>query len=277
MDAESVRTRLRDVARLPDDELDLLEGALLVATTVRPELDLAGGRAAFEALAAAARERLRGIAGEEERLQALLAFVYEERGFHGDEEEYDHPRNSDLAQVLERRAGLPITLAVLLCELGRRVGVPLRGVGFPGHFLVRFLGQPGVFLDPFERGRRLSEQDCRELFRKVTGGQVRFHPRWLEPASGREVLARMLRNLKGAFLRRDQLDHALEAITRLLLVDPGAVEELRDRGRLHLRRRDWARARADLGEYLERVPEAADKEQIEAELVRAQLETWSLN
>lgn len=277
MDPETVRNRLRHVARLPDDELDLLEGALLVATTVRPELDLERARAAFEALALAARERLRGVAGEEERLAALLRFVYEERGFHGDEEDYDHPRNSDLPAVLERGAGLPITLAIVLCELGRRVGVPLRGVGFPGRFLVRFEGAPGVFIDPFQGGRRLSEQDCRELFRQVTGGKLRFHPRWLEPAPGREVLARMLRNLKGAFLRRDQLERALEAITRLLLVEPDAVEELRDRGRLRLRRRDWSGARTDLVEYLRRAPGAADRAEVEAELARAQLEVWSLN
>lgn len=275
METEQARARLAAlVAR--GEELDLLEGALLIASTGRT-LDLARARADFEALAEEARARLAGVTGEVERLEALLAFVYGERGFRGDAEGYDHPRNSHLDQVLARRAGIPITLAVLLIELGRRLGVPLAGVGFPGHFLVRFQGRPMRLLDPFHGGRALSEQECRERFRQVTGGKVRFHPRYLEPAPRLEVLARMLRNLKGAHLRRGERAQAREAITRLLLVDPGAHEELRDRGRLHMEQGAWVEARADLGEYLRRVPQAPDRAAVQGWLDACQAQLWSLN
>lgn len=276
MEPEEARARLRELAA-QGEELDLFEGALLVATTGRPDLDLAAVRAQLQALVSRARERLREFEGGPERLDALLRFVYQEQGFVGDEADYHHPRNSHVDQVLSRRAGIPISLAVVLVELGRRLGVPLAGVGFPGHFLVRFLADPPTLLDPFAGGRRLTEQDCRELFRRVTGGGVRFDPRCLLPAPRREVLARMLRNLKGAHLRRGELDQALEATTRLLLVDPEAHEELRDRGRLRLRQGDLSQGREDLLEYLRRAPQAPDRTEVQGELERAQARLWSLN
>lgn len=258
------------------EQLDLLEGALLVAGTGRA-VDEPRTRAAFEALLQAARARLSGVTGEAERLEALLAFFYAEQGFHGDAEDYHHPRNSHLDQVLARRAGIPITLALLLVELGRRLGVPLAGVGFPGHFLVRCEGQPPLLLDPFAGGRRWSEQECRERFRRITGGKVRFHPRYLEPAPRIEVLARMLRNLKGAHLRRGEHEPALAAISRLLLVDPAAHEELRDRGQLHMQRGAWREASADLREYLRRQPQAPDRPEVQAWLDSCQTGLWSMN
>jgi regulator of sirC expression with transglutaminase-like and TPR domain len=178
----------RLVAR-PDEEIPLDQAALLIAAHARPELDVAEELGRLDALAAGCKEPT---------LEGLTSHLFEELGFRGNTEHYGDPDNSYLDQVVRRRLGIPITLSLLTMEVGRRLGVPLDGVGMPGHFLVHHRAEPATFLDPFGGGRRLDATGCRVIFTGLggTGWQESF----LEPVGARTILSRMLLNLQGVFL-----------------------------------------------------------------------------
>ena len=149
----------------------------------------------------AQRARLDDLAnGAPDDPAALAAYLFVERGFAGNAVDYTDPGNSYLDEVLTRRLGIPITLAVLMMEVGRRRGMELHGVGMPGHFLVR--AGAGDLYDPFHGGRRLDEQACRAQFR-TTHGNAPFIARYLDPVAAHAILSRMLANLVHTFVRRD--------------------------------------------------------------------------
>lgn len=258
--------RLAQLASRPDEEIDLTESALQVAAAVQPDLDLGAERVRLAWLGEQAAVRLERPApvgsdrcGDGERLRRLIAFLYGELGFAGDTESYCHPDNSLLNRVLDRRRGIPLTLALVLIEVGRKAGIPLVGVGFPGHFLVRHAHQPEVLLDPFDGGRPLTRGECEDLLARATGGGVPFHPRLLAPAPRREILIRLLNNLHAASLRSGESDLALTALDLGLRLAPGDPVRLRARGMLRLKSCDFAGAAADLERYLEACPEAPDR------------------
>lgn len=183
-------TRFRKLVEGPEGVVRLDEGAMLIAAHVYPDLDVDAEVARLDELAAGCPEPT---------LAGLVAHLFGELGFRGNVEDYGDPRNSYLNDVLERRVGLPITLSVVVMEVGRRLGIPLAGVGLPGHFVVRHEGVPRVLLDPFERGRELTVDDCAERVAAVYGGAVLFTPSMLQPVGPRAILARMLANLKQRF------------------------------------------------------------------------------
>jgi regulator of sirC expression with transglutaminase-like and TPR domain len=174
----------------PEQSLRLDEGAFLIAAHAYPDLDVEAEMARLDALADSCPEP---------SFDGVVGHVFETLGFRGNAEDYGDPRNSYLNDVLDRRLGLPITLSVVLIELGRRLGVPFVGIGLPGHFVVRHEGVPPVLLDPFEGGRVLTPRDCAERVAEIYGEAVAFTPRLLEPVGTRAVLARMLANLKQRF------------------------------------------------------------------------------
>jgi regulator of sirC expression with transglutaminase-like and TPR domain len=199
-----------------------------------------------------------------ERVARLCVGLFGDLGFTGDAEKYDDPENSLLDRVLARRRGMPILLAVVLLEVARRRGVPLVGIGFPGHFLVATATDPPVVLDPFGGGRVVSRATLEARLAQIDGATPSRSrlAEALAPVGPRYVLARVNNNLKGSWLRRGQIPSALRAVERLLLVAPDLVEELRDRGlmRLHLGEQDAGLA--DLARYLELWPDAPDRERI---------------
>lgn len=253
--------RLALLAGRPDGEIDLAEGALLVAAAMQPGLDPDAEAERLALLGEAAAARIDGPppAAGGERLRRLTSFLYREQGFAGDAETYCHPDNSLLNRVLDRRRGIPLTLALVLIEVGRRVGVPLVGVGFPGHFLVRHAHHSELVLDPFEGGRPLTRGECAELLARVAGGAAAFHLRLLQPSSNRDVLLRLLDNLHAAHLRRGEAASALTALDLSLVLVPGDPARLRARGMLRLRTCDFAGAADDLGRYLAACPDAPDR------------------
>jgi regulator of sirC expression with transglutaminase-like and TPR domain len=210
----SAATRARLARILEDDAPDLAEANLLVAAEGSRGLDMASCLAHVEGLADAAR-------------QAGVAATLRDRGFRGASDDYDDPRNSFLNEVLERRRGLPIALATLTLAVARRVGAPMAGIGMPGHFLVADLagGEP-VFLDPFDRWRRLSRDDCARIARAASG--VRLRPEHLDPVTPRAIVARTLLNLRGSYLRRRRLADALWTVELGLIVSPGDPELARE-------------------------------------------------
>src|SRR5690349_10071099 len=204
--------RFRELIDRPDEDIDLAEAALLIAKSVHADLDVARYLSQIEALAAQLAQRLTDNAHETERILALNRFLFDEQGFAPNVENYYDPRNSFLNEVLERRVGIPISLSILYIEIGRRVGLPLRGVSFPGHFLVKCKVNDGVVvLDPYCRGVSLSLNDLQQRLREVQGGEVSraIIAGMLVSANKKEILARVLRNLKTIYVQREEDAQAL--------------------------------------------------------------------
>jgi regulator of sirC expression with transglutaminase-like and TPR domain len=262
------------------ERYSLAEACLLIAEDAYPRLDIEHYLAEIERMAARLRGRL-PVGDPEEKVIALNHLLFDELGFSGNADDYYDPRNSYLNEVLERKVGIPITLSIVYMEVGRKVGLPLEGVSFPGHFLVRLaLRGSTLVLDPFSGGEPLSEQDLRRLLRRVIAGSGRAGLRsaedvaaelpldqFLEPAGHRQILARVLRNLKNIYRQKDDPQRLLEVVNRMLIVTPDAFGELRDRGLAYQRLEAFRAALKDLNEYLEHEPEAIDADEIRAKVV----------
>ncbi len=268
--------RFAELLRQSEADLDLARACLMIAEDAYPELDVERYLGEIDALAARLAARLGERASAEQRVVALNEFLYQELGFWGNTEDYYDPRNSYLNDVLERRTGIPITLAVLYLELGRRIGLGCEGVSFPGHFLVRVQVRGGVLiLDPFAGGAPQSEPELRERLQRVIpedaapDAAVADLPldQFLEPATKRQILGRVLRNLKGIYREADHPEPLLAVLNRMLLVQPDAPAELRDRGFVYQRLECWRPALQDLTDYLQRDPDAADVAEVRASLV----------
>ncbi len=267
-------------------EIDLARACLLIAADAYPGLDVDGYLGEIERLAARLRGRLAPGGGTEERVLALNEFLFDDLGFSGNAGNYYDPRNSFLNEVLDRRTGIPITLSVLYLELGRRIGLELEGVSFPGHFLVRLRVRGAMLvLDPFSGGEALSETNLRERLQRVipegaAGGvpvdALPLDP-FLEPANKRQILARLLRNLKGIYREADKPQRLLEVLNRMLVVSPEAHGELRERGLLYHKLECYRAALKDLQEYTALEPEAPDIDDVRAKLVELAARCARLN
>ena len=247
----------------PEPSLDLARAALLVAAEADPNVDIDHEMHTLDSWAAELRSRLDPGWNNLQKLARLRNYVFEELGFRGDSQDYFSPSNSLLHEVMERRLGVPLTLSIIFMELGWRIGIPFEGVGFPGHFLVRLKGEPrDLVLDPFNHARTMHEDDCRRLLDEVTGGRIAFDGRLLASVSKRDIITRLLRNLKGAYLRSNQDEGALAAVERLLLLDPSDQEEGRDRGLLLFRLQRFGPALEALQAYLAAREDAPDRDAI---------------
>jgi len=254
--------RLAEIARRADDAIDLGEGAALIGLAEDPVCGVAEVVRGLDELAASVRPQLHDGLSTLERVQELCRFLFAERGFSGNADDYYNVANSHLHRVLELRVGIPIALSVVLMEVGRRVGVELAGVGFPTHFLVAIVGSPGLFVDAFAGGQLLTYAECREFFVRRLGEGVAFEERFLQPVSSRSILVRMLRNLYGIHHQSRSDGAAIAACDRLLCFAPDSAEVYRDRALHCLRRTDLGGAAAGFRTYLERASTAADADQV---------------
>ncbi len=236
-----------------DEEINLAEAALLIARTEYPDLDLPEQLARLDRMA-------QGIAADPARsglgnVLALNEFLFEREKFIGNQEEYDDPRNSFLNDVLDRKKGIPITLSLVYMELARRHGLPVEGVSFPGHFLVKYAADSGeIIVDPFNKGAVMTLKDCEERLRANFGEDAEFRPEFLEAASNKQILSRMLNNLKGSYFRRRDYQRVLRMIEMGQAIDPGSRQELRDRGMVYMLMGRYTEARADLTTCAELAP-----------------------
>ncbi|MGA3324157.1 MAG: transglutaminase-like domain-containing protein [Terriglobia bacterium] len=236
-----------------EEEIRLDEAALLLARTEYPALDVSAQLARLDALAARAECNPRQ--SPHANIASLNRLLFEEENFAGNEEEYDDPRNSYLNDVLDRKMGIPITLALVYQEVARRCGLPVVGVGFPGHFLAKYLAASGeILLDPYHRGAILSLQDCKEKLKAQFGEEAEFRPSFLVVVSTKQTLTRMLNNLKGSFFRRKDFAKVLMMIEMALAVDPASRQEIHDRGMIYFLLRHYGKAMADLRAYLNLSP-----------------------
>ena len=274
----SPRERLAVLARQSTTELPLAEGALLIAAEEYQDLDVARYLRVLDALADDARAAIGPGEDPPRRAAALCDFLYRERGFRGNREHYSDPRNSFLNDVLDRGLGIPISLAVVYLEVGWRLRLPIFGVGMPAHFLAgcETAGEP-LFVDLFH-GTVLTEDGCERLFRQTIGGAAPFRRAYLVATPARDILVRMLRNLKGIFLQQEDMDRAAAAIERILLLAPDLPEDIRDLGLVRFHQGKPAEARDLLSRYLRSVPrDAADRTVIEGYLARIRAFLGSLN
>lgn len=261
----------QDLLSLPEGKIPLLRAALLIARDEYPELDLEAYEARLGELAA--RLQLEPRADPLEAVRAINRVLFDEAGFSGNLEDYYDPRNSYLNEVFDRRLGIPISLAVLYIELAQRLGLPAEGVSFPGHFLVRLEVEDGlIVLDPFNRGRSLGAEELRLRARNHLGDRPIDDAqllRILQPAGTRDILVRMLRNLKAVYADREDWDKALRCCDRLVSLAPDDPAERRDRGLLYLKLGYGPGAREDLLHYLRAVPEAEDGDAAHQALIAA--------
>jgi len=254
---------------LPDDAIDLGHASLLIAREEYPDLDVGSYLARLDEMAGEIRRRMKGKEGAKSQIAHLNRLLFEEMGFRGNQGEYYDPRNSFLNDVLDRRIGIPITLSLVYLEVGRRIGCPLAGVAFPGHFLVRYNGTeplPDLLVDPFNRGQLLTEEECRARIAERYKGQLEYRPEFLRRAQNRDILERMINNLKWIYHHQRDFHMALKVQQLLLLVAPGKLEEIRDRGLIHYRLALLSEAAADLDRYLSLAPDAPDAPQIKERL-----------
>jgi regulator of sirC expression with transglutaminase-like and TPR domain len=254
--------------RVAGGDFDLARACLEVAEDEYPGLDVDACLAQLDAMAATVRSRLAADAFPEQRVAALNHHLFGELGFRGNADAYYDPRNSYLNEVLARRTGIPITLAVVYMEVGRRVGLALHGVSFPGHFMVKLRVRRGdLVLDPFAcgvpRGAAELRQRLRDALPQDMPGTEDLAP-YLAPTPHPQILARVLRNLKAIYVKAGDADRALAVMNRMLAVVPDAAEELRDRGLIYADMGAVRAARADLQGYLDRRPEAPDVPEMRA-------------
>ncbi|MFN8059089.1 MAG: transglutaminase-like domain-containing protein [Vicinamibacterales bacterium] len=247
----------------------LARAALLIARIEHPRLDVEAYLTRLHELGARAAERLAGIDPSHvaERVSALNTFLYGEVGLQGNERFYDDPRNSFINDVLDRRTGIPISLAVVYMAIARRAGVAAAGINFPGHFLIRCpihslhdLTADDLIVDAFNAGTLLAEGDCRRLLRKHAGDDTPFHDRLLVPTTTRAIVVRMLVNLKRVYVKLRSFPHARSAAHLLLQVEPSASTELRDRGLLAYHMNDYTNALRDLERYLQLTSRGSSEE-----------------
>ena len=251
-----------------DGDFDLALGALLIAVMDDPNVDIDGASANLDRMAEAARSRMPAHADALQELNAITDLLFGVIGFAGNRDDYYDPRNSYLNQVLERRLGIPITLSLLCIEVGRRAGVPILGIGMPGHFLIRHRREENFFVDAFNGGLLLNRDECGALMREATGDGARLESSHLDPVTPREILARILRNLKAIYWDREDFDRCITTIGALMTVLPNRPEEQRDRGVVHLKAGNHQQSADDFAAYIEAAPNAADIETVRNALSR---------
>jgi regulator of sirC expression with transglutaminase-like and TPR domain len=254
------------LAAAPAEEVSLAEGALLIAAEEYESLDVDAYLARIDEMGAILRRRLRSDISTTEALIALNHYVFEELGFTGNTDDYYDPRNSFLNDVIDRRIGIPITLAVLYIEIGRRIGLPLEGVSFPTHFLVKCVMREGaIILDPYARGASLGVDDLQARLQSVASN-VEIDPplvaSLLTPAAPLDIFARMLRNLRAIYAGKGEALKALAASNRILALVPRAADEYRDRAALYAQLECFRAALDDYRQYLRLSPQAHDSESV---------------
>ncbi len=269
------------IARLPDEDVSLAEGALWIAAGEYPELAVTGYLDRLQEMADCLRARLRPDMPTAEKLFALNRYFFDELGFSGNSDNFYDPRNSYLNDVIERRLGIPITLAVVYIEIGRRIGIGLHGVSFPGHFLVKCSLRDGVvILDPYSHGVSLSVDELQQRLRSAgsaADADEALLAHLLSAASHKDILARMLRNLKGIYAKEGDWLRALSSSERLLELLPDAAEEYRDRGGIYLQLECFRAALGDFNSYLKQCPGAADAESMRKQIADLSLKVQRLN
>jgi regulator of sirC expression with transglutaminase-like and TPR domain len=248
---ETIRNKFSSLAELPDEEIDLVGATLIIARISYPRLDETVYRRYLSELT----ERLRSRLNETDRpvamIEKLNRILFEEEGFRGNRHNYFEPDNSFINRVIDRKLGIPITLSLIYTEVGKQAGMNLSGISLPVHFIAALFHESGrILIDPFNHGEILSEKECRTIVRRRLGEESAFDTRQLNPAGPKEMLIRMLRNLKAIYLKTHNDMKAFQMLHWILTLDPGSGAELRERGLLYEAMGNTDRAAKDLERYI---------------------------
>jgi regulator of sirC expression with transglutaminase-like and TPR domain len=265
--AQDLYREFRAAVDRPEEAVDLGYAALTIGLSVNPHLDIPAYLQRIDQLAREVAERRDPAGDVYHSLAALNHVLFRQHGFDGNRDDYYDPRNSFLSEVLDRKIGIPITLCVLYMEVARRISVPVEGIGFPGHFLVKCsAGEEAIFIDPFHRGEIKITEDLGQMLEKLYGRKVALRPQFLEAAGKKQILKRMLVNLKAIYLRNNSVGEALSIFDHLIILDPAGAEEIRDRGSLYLHMGCFRQAREDFDAYLRLAPNAHDVEMVREQI-----------
>jgi regulator of sirC expression with transglutaminase-like and TPR domain len=259
--------RLLDALRHDRSEVTLDVAALEIGVIEFPDLDLDAALFRLENLADQIHSQLAGKPSGLDFIRATNELLFDVLQFRGNDKDYYDPRNSCLNSVLMRRLGIPISLSVIYIEVARRLGRPVYGVGLPGHFIVAYEdSESRYWVDPFNGGRILSFSDCVALSKTIAGVDIRSNPAVLAPVSKRQILVRMLSNLKAIYIRGEAFDKARQVLDLLIEGMPEYAEEYRHRGLVHLRQLNHRAAKEDLETYLRLEPNTPERENVEKQL-----------
>ena len=248
---------------IDEDDLDLTRAALMIARTEHPHLDVERYAARMDELAGRV-EALISDLHPQRTIAALNRVLFEDLGMRGNREDYYDPRNSFLNDVLDRGLGIPITLSIVYMEVARRVGFSLAGIGMPGHFLLTHRGREAgeILIDCFNRGDILSHQDCQSRLDEIYSGEMTLRPEFLHPISRRQILMRMLNNLKTVYLSTRNFRKALPIADLILVIYPRSSDDVKQRALLRYSLALHNLAAEDLEEYLQISPTASDADEI---------------
>jgi len=251
-------------SRVDDDRIDLLRAALAIARVEYPHLD---PRPYVHLVEEFARRVATKIDDPDESavcVDALNQVLFREEMFRGNSVDYYNPRNSFINDVLDRRLGIPITLALLYMEVGRGAGFPLFGVGMPGHFLLKHYDVSGrsILIDAFECGSIVTEEDCRQRVKRIYSGQITLQPEFLLTVTRRQMLTRMLNNLRTIYLSQRDFRRAVQVVDLILVIYPRSPEDVKQRAALRYNLDDFSGALADFEEYVRMAPDASDAEEV---------------
>lgn len=267
------RRRFEEIASRPDAGLDLVEASLVIALEEHPALDIEHHLTEVESWSEAVRGRLDGSRDVERIVETINRLLFDEEGFHGENDDYYDPRSALLSEMLERHAGLPIGLSILYIELSRRAGVEATGVSLPGRFLVKFSGAFGVVVvDPFDGGRVLTTIELQKILDGLYGGGVRLREHHLRSFTPKEILARELAQLKAAYLAQHDLPRAAASIDRLLILDARDAYEVRDRAQLAMQMHAYRQSIELFERYIALMPSAQDHARVREQI--AYLRAW---
>ncbi len=246
-----------------ENEIDLGRAALVIAQMEYPDLEVEPYLKRMDRLATVIKD----LVGDEDSVFRLLACInivlFKQEGFQGNRSNYYDPKNSFLNDLIDRKMGIPITLSVLYQEVARRAGLTLHGVGFPGHFLLKHIDhEEEIIIDPFNGGEVRSDAELQSLLDEIYPGKAVLKFEFLSPVSKRQILKRMLINLRGIYLHQGDFLRCLSVEERLVILEPNPVREYRDRGLLHLRLKNFPQALEDLETYLRLASDAKDVDEI---------------
>jgi regulator of sirC expression with transglutaminase-like and TPR domain len=268
MSARSRQT-FQQLVTLPDGAIPLAETALLMACEEYPQLTISPYLDQLDDIAEQIRQTITFNDSPLEVVEKINDVLFGVLGFRGNTEDYYDPRNSFFNDVMERRVGIPITLSAVYLEIARRLEFPLAGVGMPGHFLLKYNDHTlEFFLDPFNRGDLLSQDDCETRLKQLYGDTLQFSEHLLATVTHRQILARMLNNLKAIYLKGQTYDKGLPIVDMMMMVNPDDADQYRDRGLLRLRLRQFEKAIRDLEHYLKAAPDAKDRPSVEEHLLK---------
>jgi len=258
-----------EFATLVSEEMDehqipLARAALTIARMEYPDLDVEGYLERFDLLAARVVDRLPELPTTQQVITALNEVLFAEEGFSGNREDYYDPRNSFLNEVMDRNLGIPITLALVYMEVAQRIGFPLFGVGMPGHFLLKHYDVDGreTFIDPFNRGDVLTRAQCQTRLDEIYSGQMPLQPEFLHTVTRRQMLTRMLNNLRQIYSTQRDFKRALVVVDLVLAIHPRSAEDMKQRAMLRYAMNQWRGAAEDLETYARMAPDASDADEV---------------